>query len=75
MIRSPLHVLFITHYFHPEVGAPQTRLLDLALGLSRRGHSITILTGFPNYPDGVMDLPVYPTHDDDRQPERAPTTS
>jgi colanic acid biosynthesis glycosyl transferase WcaI len=57
MIRSPLHVLFITHYFHPEVGAPQTRILDLALGLSRRGHSVTILTGFPNYPDGVIQPP------------------
>jgi glycosyltransferase involved in cell wall biosynthesis len=53
-----LHVLFVTHYFHPEVGAPQTRLLDLANGLSRRGHSVTILTGFPNYPDGVV-LPGY----------------
>jgi glycosyltransferase involved in cell wall biosynthesis len=54
MIGSPLRVLFVTHYFHPEVGAAQTRLLDLARGLSRRGHSVTVLTGFPNYPDGVI---------------------
>jgi glycosyltransferase involved in cell wall biosynthesis len=49
-----LRVLFLTHYFHPEVGAPQSRLLDLANGLARNGHEVTVLTGFPNYPDGVI---------------------
>ena len=49
-----LRILFLTHYFHPEVGAPQTRLLDLATALARRGHEVTVLTGFPNYPDGVI---------------------
>src|SRR5215213_1021378 len=49
-----LRVLFLTHYFHPEVGAPQSRLLDLANALSRAGHEVTVLTGFPNYPDGVI---------------------
>jgi glycosyltransferase involved in cell wall biosynthesis len=51
---SGLHVLLVTHYFHPEVGAPQSRLHDLAEGLSRCGHSVTVLTGLPNYPDGVI---------------------
>ena len=50
-------MLFVTHYFHPEVGAPQSRLLDLAEGLARRGHDVTVLTGFPNYPDGVLQPP------------------
>lgn len=49
-----MRVLLVTHYFAPEVGAPQTRLLELATALSRRGHEITVLTGFPNYPDGVV---------------------
>jgi colanic acid biosynthesis glycosyl transferase WcaI len=49
-----LRVLFLTHYFHPEVGAPQSRLLDLANELSRSGDEVTVLTGFPNYPDGVI---------------------
>jgi hypothetical protein len=48
-----VRILFLTHYFHPEVGAPQSRLLDLANELSRRGHEVTVLTGFPNYPTGV----------------------
>lgn len=49
-----MRVIFLTHYFHPEVGAPQSRLLDLANELSRSGHEVTVLTGFPNYPDGVI---------------------
>lgn len=52
-----MRVLFVTHYFHPEVGAPQSRLLDLAEALARRGHDVTVLTGFPNYPDGVVQPP------------------
>jgi colanic acid biosynthesis glycosyl transferase WcaI len=52
-----VRLLFLTHYFHPEVGAPQTRLLELANGLSQRGHEVTVLTGFPNYPDGVIQPP------------------
>jgi colanic acid biosynthesis glycosyl transferase WcaI len=52
-----VRVLFVTHYFHPEVGAPQSRLLDIATGLAGRGHEVTVLTGFPNYPDGVIRPP------------------
>jgi glycosyltransferase involved in cell wall biosynthesis len=52
-----VRVLFLTHYFHPEVGAPQSRILELAYELSDAGHEITVLTGFPNYPDGVIQAP------------------
>jgi glycosyltransferase involved in cell wall biosynthesis len=52
-----VRVLIVTHYFHPEVGAPQSRLLDIATGLAARGHEVTVLTGFPNYPDGVIQPP------------------
>jgi glycosyltransferase involved in cell wall biosynthesis len=52
-----VRVLFLTHYFHPEVGAPQSRILELAYELSDTGHEITVLTGFPNYPDGVIQAP------------------
>jgi glycosyltransferase involved in cell wall biosynthesis len=47
-----VRVLFLTHYFPPEVGAPQTRIAALALGLRERGIEVTVHTGFPNYPDG-----------------------
>jgi colanic acid biosynthesis glycosyl transferase WcaI len=49
-----VRLLFVTHYFHPEVGAAPTRILELAEELSTRGHEVTVLTGFPNYPDGVI---------------------
>jgi colanic acid biosynthesis glycosyl transferase WcaI len=49
-----VRVVFLTHYFHPEVGAAPTRILDVARELARRGHEVTVLTGFPNYPDGVI---------------------
>jgi glycosyltransferase involved in cell wall biosynthesis len=50
-------VLFLTHYFHPEVGASQTRILECARLLQRRGYDVTVVTGFPNYPDGVIPEP------------------
>jgi colanic acid biosynthesis glycosyl transferase WcaI len=49
-----MRILFVSHYFHPEVGAPQTRILETAQLLSERGHEVTVLTGLPNYPDGVI---------------------
>jgi glycosyltransferase involved in cell wall biosynthesis len=47
-------VIFLTHYFAPEVGAPQSRLLELASRLVAGGHLVTVVTGFPNYPTGVI---------------------
>lgn len=52
-----MRILFVSHYFYPEVGAPQTRILETAQRLSARGHEVTVLTGFPNYPDGVIPHP------------------
>ncbi|HEX2648037.1 MAG TPA: glycosyltransferase, partial [Candidatus Dormibacteraeota bacterium] len=44
----------MTHYYPPEVGAPQARLSELASLASARGHAVTVVTGFPNYPTGVI---------------------
>ncbi len=52
--QSPLRVIFLTHYFPPEVGAPQSRLFELASRLAASGHTVTVVTGFPNYPTGVV---------------------
>ena len=38
-----MKILFLTPYFYPEKGAPQTRLLDYSLKLLERGHSIIII--------------------------------
>lgn len=49
-----MRILFLTHYFFPEVGAPQIRIYELAVRLSKKGHLVTILTNFPHYPDGII---------------------
>ncbi len=49
-----MHILFLTQYFPPEVGAPQNRLSDLARRLVQAGHYVTVLTALPNYPTGKI---------------------
>lgn len=49
-----MDVLFLTHYYPPEVGAPQARISELAVRLRALGHGVTVLTGMPHYPDGVL---------------------
>jgi colanic acid biosynthesis glycosyl transferase WcaI len=46
--------LLVTQYYYPEPGAPQIRLRALAKELMRHGCRVTVLTGMPNYPDGVI---------------------
>jgi len=41
-------ILIVTQYFWPE----NFRINDLAQELVQRGHSVTVLTGIPNYPAG-----------------------
>ena len=43
-----MRVLVVTQYFWPE----NFRVNDIVYDLGRRGHSITVLTGVPNYPEG-----------------------
>jgi glycosyltransferase involved in cell wall biosynthesis len=49
-----MRVAILTHYFPPEVGAPQTRLHALACGLAKRGIEVSVHTCPPHYPDGVV---------------------
>lgn len=53
-----MHILFITQYFSPEIGAASERLTGLAFNLRRVGYKVTVITGFPNYPFGM----VYPDY-------------
>ncbi len=53
-LRRRLHVVFFTSYFWPEIGAPQSRLAYNARFLASRGHRVTVVTTFPNYPEGVV---------------------
>ena len=52
-----MRVCFLTHYFPPEVGAPQTRIELLARTLAALGVEVTVHTGFPHYPDGAIAAP------------------
>ncbi len=49
-----LRVLLVTQYFHPEVGATQTRMREFAAHLTRLGHEVTVVAEFPNHPTGVI---------------------
>ncbi|QYG95444.1 glycosyltransferase family 4 protein [Iamia sp. SCSIO 61187] len=49
-----MRVLVVTHYFPPEIGAPQARLSDLARFWALDGDDVTVLTGMPNHPTGVI---------------------
>ena len=47
-------ILIVTQFFPPEAGAPQARLSALAAAWASGGDSVTVLTGMPNYPTGVL---------------------
>jgi glycosyltransferase involved in cell wall biosynthesis len=49
-----MRVVLITHYFPPEIGAPQARLSDMARYWAETGDEVTVLTGLPNHPTGVI---------------------
>jgi colanic acid biosynthesis glycosyl transferase WcaI len=54
-----MRLLVVTQYFWPE----NFRVNDLVAELVRLGHEVTVLTGLPNYPEGV----VFPQFRDDPQ--------
>jgi glycosyltransferase involved in cell wall biosynthesis len=47
-------ILYLSQYFPPEMGAPSARAVELAQHWARAGHHVSILTGFPNHPTGVV---------------------
>ena len=49
-----MKILFLTHYFPPEVNAPASRTFDNCSRWARAGHDVTIVTCVPNCPDGVV---------------------
>jgi glycosyltransferase involved in cell wall biosynthesis len=49
-----MNILFLTDNFYPEVNAPASRTFENCKEWVKLGHNITVLTGFPNYPHGVV---------------------
>lgn len=51
-----MKILIVSQYYFPE----QFQINDIAPGLVRRGHEVTVLCGLPNYPQGR----IYPGYAD-----------
>ncbi len=49
-----MKILFITHYFPPEVNAPANRTHEHCRRWKLDGHDVTVITGVPNHPRGVV---------------------
>ena len=49
-----MHILFLSHYFPPEVNAPATRTYEHCRRWVLAGHQVTVVTCAPNCPDGVV---------------------
>ena len=49
-----MKILFLTENFRPETNAAATRVYERALHWVRDGHTVTILTSAPNFPEGKV---------------------
>jgi glycosyltransferase involved in cell wall biosynthesis len=49
-----MKILYVSQYFPPEMGAPAARVSELARHWVKAGHQVTVLTGFPNHPTGIV---------------------
>jgi colanic acid biosynthesis glycosyl transferase WcaI len=49
-----MRILYLSQYFPPEAGATQTRAYEMATGLIRAGHQVTMLTEVSNHPQGIV---------------------
>jgi glycosyltransferase involved in cell wall biosynthesis len=49
-----MRILFLSHYFPPEVNAPASRTYENTKRWVRAGHVVTVLTCAPNHPNGVV---------------------
>ena len=49
-----MRLLLISQYYSPEIGAGPARITGLSENLAKLGHSVTVITGLPNYPVGVI---------------------
>lgn len=46
-----MKIILVCQYFYPE----QFRINDISFELVKEGHEVTVLTGLPNYPIGIVD--------------------
>ncbi|MFO8061837.1 MAG: glycosyltransferase family 4 protein [bacterium] len=53
-----MDILYISQYYPPEMGAPAARVSELSKYWVKFGNNVTVITGMPNHPDGI----VHPTY-------------
>jgi colanic acid biosynthesis glycosyl transferase WcaI len=51
---TSMNVLLICHVFPPEHAPTGVNFSELAEDLSKSGHNVTILTGWPSHPEGTL---------------------
>ena len=49
-----MNILYVSQYFPPEMGAPAGRAAELSRLWAEDDHEVTVLTGFPNHPTGIV---------------------
>ena len=49
-----MRILYVSQYFPPEVATPAVRVSELTQRWAEWGHTVKVLTGFPNHPEGVI---------------------
>lgn len=49
-----MRILFLTHYFPPEVNAPASRTYEHCKRWASKGYDVTVVTCAPNAPDGQL---------------------
>lgn len=49
-----MRILFFSHYYTPEGNAPATRVSALCERWVKAGHDVTVVTGAPNVPNGIV---------------------
>lgn len=49
-----MRILFLSHYFPPEVNAPANRTHEHCRRWVRDGHEVVVITGVPNHPTGRL---------------------
>ena len=49
-----MRIAFLCQYFVPEIGAPSARVSELSREWVREGQDVTVVTGLPNHPTGIV---------------------
>ena len=49
-----MNILYVSQYYHPEVGAPTNRAQANVQYLVQQGHEVSVLCEMPNHPTGIV---------------------